>query len=198
MAPHRQAFLLSFFTVGYNVIEGVVAVLAAGMAGSSALLGFGLDSFIESLSGSIMIWRFWKHGPDADENDVAEIEKRATRLVGYTFFVLGAYVTFDAGHALYIREQPETSFVGLILAVASLIIMPVLFRLKYRLGMSINSPSLIADSKETLACVTLSVALLIGLGANYLWELWWVDSAAALVIAALILREGWETLEDAS
>lgn len=199
MTPQRKALVLSFFTVGYNIVEGVVAIIAALTAGSTALLGFGLDSFVESLSGSVMIWRFWKHGPNANADEVAEREKKATRFVAYTFFILGAYVTFDASKALYVREKPDTSILGLAIAIASLIVMPVLFIMKFRLGKSIKSPSLVADSKETLACVVLSVALLIGLGAQYLWDhLWWVDSVAALVIASLIVREGWETLEDAS
>jgi divalent metal cation (Fe/Co/Zn/Cd) transporter len=103
---------------------------------------------------------------------------------------------FEAGHALYIQEAPETSIIGIALAIASLVIMPVLFYLKYRLGKSIGSKSLVADSKETLACVLLSIALLLGLGAYYVWQLWWIDSVAALVIAALILRECYETFQE--
>ncbi len=195
-SPYRKALILSFFTVGYNLVEGVISIVAAVLAGSTALMGFGLDSFVESLSGAVMIWRFWGRNPDAAEDEEAAVEKRATRLVACTFFILGAYVTFDAGKALYLREQPDTSLLGLIVAIASLIVMPVLFLLKYRLGKSIGSQSLIADSKETLACVALSVALLVGLGAHYVWRLWWVDPAAALVIALLIFREGFETLEE--
>ena len=197
-SERRKALYLSFITVGYNVLEGVVAFVAGLIAGSTALVGFGLDSFVESLSGSVMIWRFWKHGLNSDEGEVARAEKKATRLVAYSFFILGAYVTFDAGKALYAHEEPKTSVIGLIIAIASIIIMPVLFYLKYRLGQSIDSPSLVADSKETLACVLLSVALLIGLGVYYVWKVWWIDSAAALVIAMLIFREGYETFRKSS
>lgn len=193
-----KALGLSFFTVGYNLVEGIVAMIGAAMSGSNALLGFGLDSFVESLSGMVMIWRFWKFDPDADEEEFEKVEQRAARLVAYTFFALGGYVIIDAGYALYTQEAPETSLIGIILAIASIIVMPVLFLLKYRLGKSIGSRSLVADSKETLACLILSVALLIGLGAQYIWSQWWIDPVAALVIAVLIVREGFETLEESN
>lgn len=169
----------------------------AALSGSNALLGFGLDSFIESLSGMVIVWRFWKYDPTADEEEIEQVEQKAARLVGYSFFILGGYVILDSGYALYQKEVPETSPMGIGLAIASLIVMPVLFLLKYRLGKAIGSRSLVADSKETLACLLLSIALLVGLGAHALWQIWWIDSVAALVIAALILREGYETLEEA-
>lgn len=144
----------------------------------------------------VMVWRFWKFDPDADEEEFERIESTASRLVASTFFVLGTYVVFEAGHALYAREAPEISIIGIALAVASLVVMPLLFYLKYRLGKSIGSRSLVADSKETLACVLLSIALLVGLGAYSISRLWWIDSVAALVIAGLIFREGFETLRE--
>lgn len=195
-SARKQALTLAFFTVGYNLLEGAVSILAAVWAGSTALLGFGLDSFVESLSGVVMVWRFWNFGTETDEDEIARVEQTAQRLVAYTFFILGAYVTYDAVSALVSQDVPETSVLGLAIAVASLIVMPVLFVLKYRLGRSIGSPSLVADSKETLACVLLSVALLIGLGANALWGFWWADPAAALVIALLVFREGYETYRE--
>ena len=173
-------------------------MFAAAQSGSSALLGFGLDSFVESLSGSVMIWRFWKFDPAADAEEFEAIEQKAARLVALSFFALGAYVIADAGYALYRQEAPETSLIGIGLAVASVIVMPILFLLKYRLGSRIGSQSLVADSKETLACVLLSVALLIGLGTFYIWRLSWIDPVVALVIAVLVLREGRETLQEAS
>jgi divalent metal cation (Fe/Co/Zn/Cd) transporter len=196
-STRSKALALAFFTVAYNLVEGGVAMVGAALSGSNALLGFGLDSFVESLSGMVLIWRFWKYDAAADEEQFENIERRAARLVGYSFFILGGYVVLDAGYALYQQEGPETSLIGIGLAIASLIVMPVLFILKYRLGKAIGSRSLVADSKETLACVMLSVALLIGLGAFYIWRLWWIDSVAALVIAGLIIREGFETLDEA-
>lgn len=195
--PQQKALALSFFTVGYNVIEGIVSVVAALIAGSTALLSFGLDSFVESLSGSIMIWRFWKYGIDAEEDEVAKAEKTATRLVGYTFFIFGGYVVFDACKALYLQKEPESSIIGIVIAVVSLIVMPVLFYSKFKLGKSIGSTSLVADSKETLACSLLSVVLLVGLGVYYIWQIWWVDAVAALGIAGFMFKEGYETLEEA-
>lgn len=192
----RYALALAVFTVVYNVIEGVVAMIGATASGSTALLGFGLDSFVESLSGSVMVWRFWKYDPAGDEEEFEQIERKAARLVAYSFFALGLYVVFESGHALWMQEAPETSIIGIALATASLVVMPVLFYLKYRLGKSIGSRSLVADSKETLACVLLSVALLVGLGAYSIWKVWWIDSVAALVIAALIFREGIETYRE--
>lgn len=196
-STRTKALALAFFTVAYNLVEGGVAMLGAALSGSNALLGFGLDSFVESLSGMVMVWRFWKFDLTAESEEFEKIERRAARLVGYSFFVLGGYVVLDAGYALFQQEAPETSLIGIGLAIASIIVMPVLFMLKYRLGKSIGSRSLVADSKETLACLMLSVALLIGLGAFYIWRLWWIDSVAALVIAVLIFREGFETLEEA-
>jgi len=192
----RHALGLSLFTVAYNLCEGVVAMIGSALSGSTALLGFGLDSFVESLSGMVMVWRFWNYDPAVDEEEFEKIERKASRLVAYSFFGLGLYVVFEAGHALYSKEAPETSVIGIVLAIASLVVMPVLFCLKYRLGKSIGSRSLVADSKETLACVLLSVALLAGLGAYSIWRLWWIDSVAALVIAALIFREGIETFRE--
>ena len=197
MATNRTAALaLSFFTVGYNLAEAAVAIVGSSLSGSTVLWGFGLDSVVESLSGTVMVWRFWRYGLDAESEDFERIEKRAARLVAWTFFILGGYIVLDAGYALVQRQAAETSLIGILLAIASLLVMPVLFLLKYWLGKSIGSRSLIADSKETLACMLLSAALLLGLGAHAIWNWWWIDSTAALVIALLIFREGVETLRE--
>jgi len=192
---HKRALLLSYFTVGYNILEGVVSILAGLMAGSVALFGFGLDSFVESFSGSIMIWRFRKHGELSQEEE-ERIEKRATRLVAYTFFVLGAYILYEAVDKLVFREAPDPSLLGIIIAAVSLVVMPILFIMKYRTGQQICSRSLVADSKETLACIFLSVALLIGLGSNYFFGFWQADPIVGLVIVVFLLREGRELLSD--
>ena len=195
-SSRKKALLLAAFTVGYNVIEGIIAIVAASASDSAALLGFGLDSFIESLSGSIIIWRFWKVGPEADEGETGAVEQKATRLVAYTFFILGAYVLFDASKALVSGASPSQSLVGLVLGIASVIVMPILYIAKRRLGESIGSQSLVADSKETLACVWLSVAMLSGVGLHYFWQIKWADPVAALLIAVLIIREGYETFKE--
>lgn len=192
---HKKALYLSYFTVGYNILEGLVSVLAGWMAGSIALVGFGLDSFIESLSGGIMIWRFRNHAKLSEEEE-ERIEKRAVKLVGTTFFILGAYVLYESFKKLYFRDIPEPSLIGIIIAFISLIVMPVLFAMKYQTGKAINSRSLLADSKETLACMFLSFALLIGLGANYLYGLWQADPIVGFVIVIYLFKEGFETLKE--
>jgi len=192
---HKKALLLSYFTVGYNILEGIVSIFAGLLAGSIALVGFGLDSFIESLSGSVMIWRFRKHGKISEEEE-ERVEKKAVRFVAYTFFILGAYVLYESLKKLYFREVPEPSLLGIIIAIVSIIVMPVLFYVKYQTGKAINSRSLIADSKETLACVFLSVSLLIGLGLNYLYGFWQADPIVGLVIVFFLIREGYTTLKE--
>ena len=191
----KQALRLSYFTVGYNVLEGAVSLLAGFLAGSIALVGFGLDSFVESLSGGVMIWRFARHHRLSPE-EAARRERRAIKLVGYIFFILGAYILYEALHKLLSREIPEPSLLGIGVATASLIIMPVLFYLKYRTGRSMGSASLMADSKQTLACAVLYVALLVGLLLNYFFGLWQADPLIGLVIAALLAREGYQALKE--
>ena len=188
----KKALLLSFATVGYNLVEGVVAVLVGIATNSSALLGFGLDSFIESLSGSVMIWRFGKNRSEEDEE---RVEQKAQKLVAYTFFILGAYVLFDASKQLITHQEPEKSLFGIVVAALSLLIMPALTLAKYRTGKQLKSKSLIADSKQTLACVIMSVTLLLGVGLNYIFGFWWADPIAGIAIAILLFHEGKEALE---
>ncbi len=193
---HRRALFLSYFTVGYNFLEGLVSIFAGVLAGSIALVGFGLDSFIESLSGGVMIWRFSKHGKVSEEEE-AKIEAKATKLVALAFFVLGAYVLYESCEKLYLREIPEPSMLGIIIAIVSLVVMPILFYLKYKTGKAIGSRSLLGDSKQTLACVFLSVSLLVGLGLNYLYGLWWADPLVGVIIVVFLVWEGYSTLKEA-
>jgi divalent metal cation (Fe/Co/Zn/Cd) transporter len=192
---YKKALSLSYFTVGYNISEGVVSIVAGLLADSIALVGFGLDSFVESLSGSVMIWRLRKHGKISEE-DEEKVEKRAVRFVAYTFFILGAYVLYESVEKLYLREIPNPSLLGILIAIISIIVMPILFYVKYQTGKSMGSKSLVADSKETLACVFLSGALLIGLGLNYLHGLWQADPIAGLVIVLYLGKEGVTTLRE--
>jgi divalent metal cation (Fe/Co/Zn/Cd) transporter len=191
---YKRALWLSYFTVGYNVIEGLISVFAGLLAGSIALTGFGLDSFVESLSGGVMMWRFRKQGELSAHQEEA-IERRSTRLVAYTFFILAAYVLFESARKLYLHEIPQPSLIGIIIAVISIIVMPMLFYAKYKTGKSIPSKSLVADSKETLACLFLSVVLLIGLGLNYVFGLWQADPIVGLLVVAFLIYEGYETLK---
>ena len=190
----RKALHLSYLTVGYNIIEGLVSVGVGAFSGSIALVGFGLDSFVESFSGGVMIWRFGK-GRTSSEEAEERIERRAAKLVALTFFILAAYVLFESIKKLWYGEVAEPSLLGIVIAVVSIIIMPILARAKYRLGKQIGSRSLVADSKETLACFVLSIALLIGLGLNYVAGLWQADPIVGFIICGYLIKEGRETME---
>jgi divalent metal cation (Fe/Co/Zn/Cd) transporter len=185
-ATHRQALLLSFLTVGYNLLEGVASLVFAGLAGSAALLGFGIDSFVECLSGLIMVWRFSRPGDDR--------ERTAVRLVGWALLILAVYVGYESTVRLYLRDAPEPTAVGIVIALISLVAMPVLFFAKRSVGKGIGSQSLLADAQQTLGCILLSLALLFGLGFNYLFGLWQADPIAGLVIAGFLVREGYRVL----
>ncbi len=192
---HKKALRLEYLTVGYNVLEGVASVLAGYLAGSTALVGFGLDSAIESISGGVLVWRLKKHGVVSEEEE-ERVEKLAVKFVGASFFLLGAYVFIESASKLYWREHPEPSLPGIIIAVLSIIIMPALSRAKLSAAKQIGSRSLEADSKQTLICSLLSVALLVGLGLNYLFGLWWADPFSALVMVYFIVKEGVEAFTE--
>ena len=191
----KRALKLSYFTIIYNIAEGILAILAGLISGSISLIGFGLDSAIESFSAVIMVWRFKKSGR-IEESEEEEIEKRALKYVGYTFLILGSYVLYESLKDIYMAEIPEPSLIGIIIALASIIIMPLLYYLKYRTGKELNSRSLIADSKQTLACAYLSAALLFGLLMNYIFGVWQADSLIGILIAIYLLKEGYEILSE--
>jgi len=189
-----QALRLSYFTFGYNVLEGIVSVFFAILSGSSALLGFGVDSFVESLSGLIMVWRFTASGLSAEQ--IERREQRAARLVGIAVLILAAYVVYESASQLYFGQKVQRSAAGIAIAVISLIVMPALFVLKRRTAKAMNSRSLLTDAMQTLGCILLSVALLLGLGLNYLLGWWQADPIAGLVIAAFLTREGYRALTE--
>ena len=193
---YKKGLFLEYLTVGYNVAEALVSIVFGALAGSIALIGFGLDSVIESLSGLVLIWRLRQRGKISEEEE-ERIERRAIRLVAISFFILGAYVLEESVRKLIVTDAPETSLPGIIIALVSLVAMPVLTWQKYRTGKAIGSRALVADSKETLACAFLSVALLLGLGANYLFGFWQADPIAGLIIVAFLFREGWENWREA-
>lgn len=193
--PHnKRALVLSWITFGYNILEGIASIGFGLRAGSIALISFGLDSFIESLSGSVMIWRFSQ--TKLTEEQEEEVEKKAAKCVAYTFFILGAYISFQAIKDLVLMQAPEKSLPGIIIAIISIIVMPALFLAKKSTGKKLSSRSLIADSKQTLICVFLSIALLVGLALNYFFGLWWADPVASLVIVVFIIREGYKTYKE--
>jgi len=192
---YRKALFLEYFTVGYNILEAFVSILFGAIANSIALIGFGLDSIAESLSGMVLVWRLQKHGKISIELE-NRIEKRAQTFVAITFFILAAYVLYESIDKLVGRKVPEPSLPGIILAIVSIIVMPILMIQKYRMGKRIGSKALIADSKETLACAFLSVALLIGLGINYLLGFWQADPIVGIIIVVFLVREGIETWQE--
>jgi cation diffusion facilitator family transporter len=188
---YKKGLRLEYITVGYNVVEAVVSIVFGSIANSIALIGFGLDSVVESLSGLVLIWRLRQHGKISEEKE-EEIEKKATKFVAFTFFILGLYVLFESARKLIEKEIPDPSVAGMIIAIISLFVMPVLAWQKLQVGKQIKSKALIADSKETLACFFLSVALLLGLGSNYVFGFWQADPIVGLIIVVYLFREGRE------
>ncbi len=193
-ALEKRALHLSWFTVIYNILEGVISIAAGAAAGSIALIGFGLDSFLESLSGGVMIWRFTGSASRSSE-ETERIESRAEKLVGVTFFLFAAYVFYESVEKLILGETPAPSLVGIVVALVSIVVMPALYVKKRRTGVALGSRALVADSKETLACTWLSVSLLGGLSLNYLFGLWWADPAVGLLVVWFLVREGFEALQ---
>ena len=170
-------------------MEGAVAIGAGVLAGSTALLGFGIDSLIESLSGTVLLWRL-THGERGEQR-----EQRARKLVGISLLVLAVYVAFEALESLVRKESPAASFVGIGLAVLSVIVMPLLARAKRKVAAHLNSGAMHADSRQTDICGYLSAILLIGLGVNALLGWWWADPLAALVMVPIIGKEGLEAMK---
>ncbi|HTF07933.1 MAG TPA: cation transporter [Asanoa sp.] len=181
----RRVRLLVAATIAYNVVEAVVAITAGTLASSTALVGFGLDSVIEVSSAAAVAWQF--SGTDHERR-----ERTALRVIAVSFFALAGYVTVESTRALVGAERAEHSTVGLVLAAVSLLVMPALSATQRRTGRELGSASAVADSKQTLLCTYLSAVLLVGLAVNSLFGWWWADPAAALVIAAVAVKEGRE------
>lgn len=179
---------LEYLTIVWNCLESLLAIGAGWLAGSIALVGFGVDSVIESLSGLALLWRL----QDGERGE--QREQAALRFVGVSFLLLAAYVAFDALHSLLRREPPEASYAGIALALLSLAVMPLLARAKRRVAAQLNSRALAADSKQTDLCAWLSAILLGGLLLNALLGWWWADPVAALVMVPIIAREGIQAL----
>lgn len=188
----QRGIRLEYLTVGWNVLEGAIAIVAGSIAGSVALVGFGLDSAIESSSGAVLLWRL--HAERNGEN-IERLEKTALKLVGIGFLLLAAYVAFDSISTLLLREASRRSVVGVALSLASLLVMPLLARAKRRTASDLNSAALHADSRQTSICAYLSAILLGGLLLNAVAGWWWADPVAALVMVPIIAQEGREALK---
>lgn len=182
---HRRIRLIVAITIGYNLIEAVVAITAGSIASSAALVGFGLDSTIEVLSAAAVAWQFTRRDPE-------RWEKPTLRVIAIAFFALAAYVTATSLLALFTGERPEHSTIGIILTAVSVVVMPFLSLAERRAGREAGSATAVADSKQTLICTYLSAAVLVGLVANSLLGWWWADAVAGLVIAGFAVREGLE------
>jgi divalent metal cation (Fe/Co/Zn/Cd) transporter len=182
---------LEFFTIGWNALEGLVAVLAGVFAGSISLVGFGIDSFVEVTSGSVLLWRM---SVDADVQRRERNERRALKIVGACFLALAAYITYESATDLWAKKTPEHSIPGIVLACVSLVVMPLLSRAKRKVGNALGSAAMRADAKQTEFCTYLSGILLAGLLLNALFDLWWADPVAGLVMVPIITKEGIDGL----
>jgi len=178
---------VEYFTIAWNSVEGLVAVVTGILAGSISLVGFGIDSFIEVISGSVLLWRM---SVDADAQKRERSETLSLRLVGVCFLALALYVSYESVSDLVRRKAPEHSIPGIVLACISLVVMPLVSRAKKRVGNELGSAAMHADAKQTDFCVYLSVILLAGLLLNATLGWWWADPFAALVMVPIIAKEG--------
>ena len=182
---------VEYFTIAWNSLEGIVAIIAGAIAGSISLVGFGIDSFIEVTSGATLLWRM---SVDADVESRERNEQRSMRIVGVCFIALAVYIGFESARDLINRHAPEHSFTGIILACVSLVVMPFLSRAKKNIGNELGSTAMHADAKQTDFCVYLSAILLAGLVLNAALGWWWADPVAALVMVPIIAKEGFDAV----
>jgi len=189
-AALARATRLEILTVGWNIVEGVVAVTAALLSGSTALLGFGVDSFVESASGGVMLWRLRAERGARDHEAVERIERRAQKLVAASLFALAGYVAWDALRSLAEGERPQPTLVGVVLPAISMVLMVWLARAKRRAAAALRSRALETDAFQTTACFWLSVIALAGLSLNAALGWWWADPLAALGMTPLLAWEG--------
>ena len=178
---------LEYFTIGWNSLEGLVALIAGALAGSISLVGFGIDSFIEVTSGATLLWRMTV---DAEEQTRERNERFSLRIVGTCFLILSAYIAYESVADLISQKVPKHSIPGIILACVSLIVMPILSRAKKRVGKELSSSAMNADARQTDFCVYLSAILLAGLILNAALGWWWADPVAALTMVPIVAKEG--------
>jgi divalent metal cation (Fe/Co/Zn/Cd) transporter len=190
-AVARRGKQLEYFTIAWNSLEGLVALVAGALAGSISLVGFGIDSFIEVTSGGVLLWRM---SVDADVQKRGQREKLSLRIVGICFLALAVYVGYESISDLAGRKAPEHSIPGIILACVSLVVMPLLSRAKKKVGNDLGSAAMHADARQTDFCIYLSVILLLGLLLNAALGWWWADPVSALIMVPLIAKEGVDAM----
>jgi divalent metal cation (Fe/Co/Zn/Cd) transporter len=188
----RHGRRLEYFTIAWNTLEGLVAVVAGAIAGSISLVAFGIDSLMEVTSGSVLLWRM---SVDADVLRRERNERRALRVVGICFLFLAAYIAYESAVDLWSKRAPERSIAGIVLACVSLVVMPLLSRAKRKVGRALGSAAMHADAKQTEFCTYLSAILLAGLLLNAVFGLWWADPVAALIMVPIIAKEGIEGVQ---
>jgi divalent metal cation (Fe/Co/Zn/Cd) transporter len=191
----RRALRLSYLTVGWNALEGIAGVALALAAGSVALLGFGLDSFVETASGFVIVWRTLAERSARDHEHVDAIERRAQKLVAATLVILALYIGYDAITSIIARETHGVSLPGLFLLVLSIGVMQWLARAKRKTAIALGSRSMQADAFQTTMCLYLSIAALAGIGLNAAFGYWWADPLAALVMVPLLAKEAKDAWE---
>jgi divalent metal cation (Fe/Co/Zn/Cd) transporter len=188
----RQAQRLEYLTVGWNVVEGVVSVALALAAGSVALLGFGIDSFVETASGLILLWRLRSERHGSDREDVERLDRRAHKLVALSLFLLAGYVIVEAVKDLISGERPDPTWAGMAMTAVSMVAMAWLARAKRRTAAALESRAMKADSFQTTACWWLSLTTLVGIALNAVLGWWWADPVAALGMTYFLVAEGRE------
>jgi divalent metal cation (Fe/Co/Zn/Cd) transporter len=189
----RRGLWLNYTTIAYNVVEAVVSLAAGLVAGSVALVGFGIDSVIEVTASGAAQWRL---RTDLDAARRERVERRTHRIIGWSFIALAAYVVFESAKSLWLKEKPDPSAVGLVMLTLSAVVMPVLAREKRRVAHGLSSNALRADAMQTSLCAYLSIIALAGVAFNALFGWWWADPVAALAMTPLIIREGVEGLRN--
>lgn len=190
----RKVVLFEFFTIIYCIIEGLLRVWAGIISGSSSLEAFGIDSLIESISACVIIWRYKKLILDQSEKGNVEFEHKSQKYIAYSFFLFGIFIIWEAIEKIYLQEEPTPILFGIIVALISLLVMPFFAWQKYQAGKQLQSRAIIADAKQTFICAIFSGILFLGLFINYTFAIWWIDSAASLVIAFYMLNEGRELM----
>jgi divalent metal cation (Fe/Co/Zn/Cd) transporter len=183
----RRGLRLNYLTIAYNSLEAITSLVAGILAGSVALVGFGVDSVIEVTASGAAQWRLRAHMDPARRE---RVERVARHIIGWSFLALAAYVAYDSATSLWFRERPERSVLGIVILTLSVVVMPVLARAKRRVAVAMGSGALAADATQTSLCAWLSAIALVGVGLNALLGWWWADPVAALAMVPIIAREG--------